>query len=721
MYPKIYLFLLCLFSLSLTHGQVFPGALQSEIQLSVDDQVLLCDRSTISFPSQVVGSSNERVVTISNTGEAPLIIYGYDLSGFENFSVDLDVPLEGILFIPPGGQLSFTITFSPSSPGSHHGSLTIQSSAPNDNSCQVSLYGLGIEPDPLLLRFTDDPLAGYEEVDCGGESFFDLTEDPSDGNFRVHYSFRNQSEVPIIVRAESTVLGGIVTNILNPVELDPGDGGYHGPSFFLAEGDIYTILTTFFITLPDGTEVTCEYRVIVDKRIIPLDISFTDDPLEGYHPIDCGGEEFFDLVNEPDATFRLYYSFQNTSSSPITVRAETNVVGGSTTGILNLITLEADEFGFHGPSFNLAAGDIYTILTTFFITLEDGSEITCVHTVIVDKRSIPIELGFSLDPSEGYELIECGNEEFIDLTDTPDGITRLYYRLENVSPTAIEVDIAYTVIEQNTNSTFSLVPLDPGDIRTFHTGFNLAAGALYTILYEIVITLPDGTEITCEHRVIIDKRMQPLDIIFSHDPAQGFESIECGDEKFFDLTGTPDGLFLIYYTFTNNTSNPITVRAESMIVGDNYTNILQPITIDPGDGSSQFHNFHLDAGDIYIIRTIFYITFEDGSEITCQHDVIVDKSAEVKPPGGDTKGYQAPTGMAKLFPTVAQSQITLETSTEEEERYHIFNSMGQLMETGKVLAGTYHTHIPVQHLSSGQYFLKVGQGTHILRFIISRN
>lgn len=961
MYPKIYLFLLCLFSLSLTHGQVFPGALQAEIQLSVDDQVLLCDRSSISFPSQVVGSSNERVVTISNTGEAPLIIYGYDLSGFENFSVDLDVPLEGILFIPPGGQLSFTITFSPSSPGSHHGSLTIQSSAPNDNTCQVSLYGLGIEPDPLLLRFTDDPLAGYEEVDCGGESFFDLTEDPSDGNFRVHYSFRNQSEVPIIVRAESTVLGGIVTNILNPVELDPGDGGYHGPSFFLAEGDIYTILTTFFITLPDGTEVTCEYRVIVDKRIIPLDISFTDDPSAGYDPIACGGEAYFDLVNEPDGTFRLYYSFQNTSSSPITVRAETNVVGGSTTGILDLITLEADEFGFHGPSFNLAAGDIYTILTTFFITLEDGSEltcqyqvivdmrsmpidlifshdppqgyhpidcggeeffdltnteeapflvyytftnstngtitvraettvvgsgstnilnpvtkapgesgsqfatfvlaegelhtilttffitledgteitcehtvivdkrkipisvrftdnpaqgydeiecggeaffdlvnepdgtfsvhysfrntsdgtivvraettvigggitnvlnpvtlgpddsgyqgatfhldagdiytlqttffitfadgseITCVHTVIVDKRSIPIELGFSLNPSEGYELIECGHEEFIDLTDTPDGITRLYYRLENVSPTAIEVDISYTVIEQNTNSTFSLVPLDPGDIRTYHTGFNLEAGSLYTIIYEIVITLPDGTEITCEHRVIIDKRMQPLDIIFSHDPSQGFESIDCGEEKFFDLTGTPDGLFLIYYTFTNNTSNPITVRAESMIVGDNYTNILQPITIDPGDGSSQFHNFHLDAGDIYTIRTIFYITFEDGSEITCQHDVIVDKSSGVKPPEGDTKGYQAPTGVVKLFPTVAQSQITLETSTEEEETYNIFNSLGQLIQTGTVLEGAYRIQIPVEHLSRGQYFLKLGQDPHILRFIISRN
>ncbi len=960
MYRKIYLFLLCLTSISIAQGQVYPG-LYSEIQMSVDDQVLLCDRSTISFESQEVGSSTERILTITNTGKAPLFIYGYDLAGFEHFSVELEFPLEGVLFIPPGGQLSFSVTFSPGSPGPHQGSLTIQSSDPNQSTCQVSLYGLGLVPDPLLLRFTDDPLAGYEEVDCGGESFFDLTTDPSDGNFRVHYSFRNQIDLPIIVRAETTVVGGIVTNILNPIELDPGDSGYHGPSFFLAEGDIYTILTTFFITYPNGTEATCEYRVIVDKRIIPLDISFTDDPVEGYHPIDCGGEEYFDLINEPDGTFRLYYSFQNTSSSPISVRAETTVVGSSTTGILDLVSLDPGEFGFHGPAFNLAAGDIYTILTTFYITLEDGSElscqyrvivdkrympidlifshdppqgyhpidcggeeffdltnteegpflvyytftnstngtitvraettvvgsgttnilnpvtaapgdggsqfasfilaegelhtilttffitledgteitcehtvivdkrkipisvrftdnpaqgydeiecggeaffdlvnepdgtftvhysfrntsdgtivvraettvigggitnilnpvtldpndsgyqgatfhldagdiytlqttffitfadgseITCVHTVIVDKRSIPIELGFSLDQSQGYEIVECGDEEFIDLTDTPDGVTYLYYRLENVSPTPIDVNIELTVIEQNSNYTFPLVPLDPGDIRTFQTGFNLQAGILYTIIYEIFITLPDGTEITCEHRVIIDKRMQPLDIIFSHDPSQGFESIDCGGEKFFDLTGTPDGLFLIYYTFTNNTSSPITVRAESMIVGDNFTNILQPITIDPGDGSSQFHNFHLDAGDIYTIRTIFYITFEDGSEITCQHDVIVDKSSGIKPPEGGTKGYQVQTGVAKLFPTVAQSQITLETDTEEEETYRILNSLGQLVEMGTVPAGTYRTQIQTDQLNPGSYFLKVGQQTHILRFTISRN
>ncbi|MBX2875860.1 MAG: hypothetical protein KTR30_27315 [Saprospiraceae bacterium] len=961
MYRKFYLFLLCLLTILIAQGQVFSQGLQAEIQMSVDDQELICDRSTIAFDDQEVGSSTERVVTITNSGKTPLIIYGYDLSGFENFSVEFEFPFEGIVYIPPGEQLSFSVIFTPGSPGSHYGSLTIQSSDPNHSTCQVSLYGLGLELNPLLLRFTDDPLAGYEEVDCGGESFFDLTEDPSDGNFRVHYSFRNQSDVPIIVRAETTVVGGTITNILNPVELAPGGGGYHGPSFFLAAGDIYTILTTFFITLPDGTELTCEYRVIVDKRIIPLDISFTDNPLAGYHPIACGGEEYFDLVNEPDGTFRLYYSFQNTSSSPITVRAETNVVGGSTTGILDLITLEAGAFGFHGPSFNLAAGDIYTILTTFFITLEDGSEltcqyqvivdmrsmpidlifshdppqgyhpidcggeeffdltnseeapflvyytftnttngnitvraettvvgsgsinilnpvtkapgesgsqfatftlaegelhtilttffitledgteitcehtvivdkrkipisvrftdnpaqgyddiecgdeaffdlvnepdgtfsvhysfrntsdgtivvraettvigggitnilnpvtlepgdsgyqgatfhldagdiytlettffitfadgseITCVHTVIVDKRSIPIELGFSLDPSEGYELIECGNEEFIDLTDTPDGITRLYFRLENVSPTTIDVNIELTVIEQNSNSTFPLVPLDPGDIRTYHTGFNLEAGSLYTIIYEIFITLPDGTEITCEHRVIIDKRMQPLDIIFSHDPAQGFESIECGGEKFFDLSGTPTGPFQVYYTFTNNTSNPITVRAESMIVGDNYTNILQPIMIDPGDGSSQFATFQLDAGDIYTIQTTFFITFEDGSEITCQHNVVVDKRTEVKPPDGDTKGYQAPSGVARLFPTVAQSQITLETTTEQKEVYRILNSLGQVVETGTVPEGVYRTHISTDHLSAGQYFLRIGQDLQILRFIISKN
>lgn len=961
MYRKIHLFLLCLFSIAIAQGQVYPEGLKSEIQMSAGDQELICDRSTISFEDQLVGSSAERVVTITNTGIAPLIIYGYDLSGFENFSVEFEFPFEGVIYIPPGEQLNFSIIFTPGSPGSHSGSLTIQSSDPEHSTCQVSLYGLGLEPDPLLLRFTDDPLAGYEEVDCGGESFFDLTEDPSDGNFRVHYSFRNQSDVPITVRAETTVVGGTITNVLNPIELAPGGGGYHGPSFFLAEGDIYTILTTFFITLPDGTETTCEYRVIVDKRIIPLAISFTDDPIQGYNPVECGGEESFDLVNEPDGLFRVHYSFQNTSSSTITVRVETTVVDGGLTNILNPVTLEPGESGNQGAGFFLNAGDIYTILTTFFITLEDGSElscqhrvivdkrsmpidlifshdppqgyhpiecggeeffdltnteeapflvyytftnttngnitvraettvvgsgslnilnpvtkapgesgsqfatfileagevhtiqttffitledgseitcehrvivdkrmvpisvrftdnpaqgydgiecgdeaffdlvnepdgtftvhysfrntsdgtivvraettvigggltnilnpvtldpedsgyqgatfhldagdiytlqttffitfadgteITCVHTVIVDKRSIPIELGFSLDPTEGYELIECGNEEFIDLTDTPDGITRLYFRLENVSPTTIDVDIELTVIEQNSNNTFSLVTLDPGDIRTYHTGFNLAAGTLYTIIYEIVITLPDGTEITCEHRVIIDKRMQPLDIIFSHDPAQGFESIECGGEKFFDLSGTPTGPFLVYYTFTNNTSNPITVRAESMVVGDNYTNILQPITIDPGDGSSQFATFHLDAGDIYTIQTTFFITFEDGSEITCQHNVIVDKRTEVKPPEGDTKGYQAPTGLAKLFPTVANSQITLETAIEQTALYHIFNSLGQVVETGFIPEGTYSTQISTDHFNAGQYFLKVGQDPQILRFIISKN
>ncbi len=481
MYPKNGLFLFCLFIASVATAQLPYPYSAPQLEVSLEGQALACNDSSIDFGNHPVGTHTEVVITITNTGSAPAIVYGIELLGAPEFSVEFSAPIEGATYLAAGSQLSVPIGFHPSAIGAFTGAISIESSDPEHSSCPISLIGNGTPPNPLQVGFTDDPLTGYAPINCGEEAYFDIISTGTNNGFLVFYNFQNTGETSITLRAESTVVGSIGTTILNPINMSPGFAS-----------------------------------------------------------------------------------------------------------------------GFSSIHF-LPAGQTSTILTTFFITLEDG------------------------------------------------------------------------------------------------------------------------TEITCEHRVIVDVSLTPISIIFSPDPSQGYESVECGEEAFFDLTGTTDALFSVHYTITNSTEEIISIGAETTIEGTNLTSILPAAPVEPQANRHKFAHLSLDAGSVYSILTTIFITLADGTEIACEHRVIVDKSPGVNRPGRDIRGYTNASPTFKIYPTLATEQVTLEAPALVPDSYQIINNNGQVLQEGVIPVGQYRTQISTASLGAGQYFLKVGQDHQILRFIISKN
>lgn len=481
MHLKKYLFLFYVLMTSVATAQLPYPYLAPQLEVSIGDQVLTCNNSSIDFGDQSIGTDAEIILSITNIGSAPIIIYGIELAGAPDFSVGFSAPIEGATYLAAGSQISVPIGFHPSVLGEHQGAITIESSDAENSTCSIALTGNGIPSNPLQLRFTEDPSLGYQPVDCGGETFLNLSSSSSTLSFQAFYTFQNTGETSITVSAQSTVIGTTTTAFKDPVLMVPG-----------------------FLT------------------------------------------------------------------------------------------------GFY-PSFSLPSGEVSTILTTFFITLADGT-------------------------------------------------------------------------------TFS-----------------------------------------CEHRLIVEVTPSPISIIFSPDPSQGYEPIECGTEAFFDLVGSDDAIFSVHYTIQNVTDDIIEIGAETTVEGTNSTSILPGAPVEPLKFRHKFANPTLEAGSIHSILTSIYVTLADGTETVCEHRVIVDKSPGVNRPGGGVRGYVSSDAGFKVYPTLATEQVTLEGPSLVPESYQILNSNGQIIKEGVIPAGQHRTQISTADLSAGHYFLKVGQHTHILRFIISRN
>jgi len=96
-------------------------------------------------------SAIPQVFTISNTGNAYLLVSSIELSDNANFvlggtgNVLTDCLIDNPLgtFIEPGGSCTFAVNFCPTSPGTHDAYLTISSNDP-DGSRNVQLMGVGV-------------------------------------------------------------------------------------------------------------------------------------------------------------------------------------------------------------------------------------------------------------------------------------------------------------------------------------------------------------------------------------------------------------------------------------------------------------------------------------------------------------------------------------------------------------------------------------------------
>jgi len=104
------------------------------------------DTFALSFGTVPIGSSSSRTVTVSNTGDAPLIITSITISGTDVGMFSQTNTCCGAPVPPNGGSCTITVTFTPASAGAKTGTLAIASNDPDEGSLSVSLSGFGGSP-----------------------------------------------------------------------------------------------------------------------------------------------------------------------------------------------------------------------------------------------------------------------------------------------------------------------------------------------------------------------------------------------------------------------------------------------------------------------------------------------------------------------------------------------------------------------------------------------
>jgi MYXO-CTERM domain-containing protein len=124
--------------------------------VGIDGQVSLAP-DVISFPAVEVGSSEVKLVTLTNIGEAPLRVEGVNpLPATSPFQVSLSVPSGGLV-LAKGGTLPFTVTFEPTRRDFVSDTFTIRTDSRINPNFSQSVSGKGVAPavtlDPAVINF----------------------------------------------------------------------------------------------------------------------------------------------------------------------------------------------------------------------------------------------------------------------------------------------------------------------------------------------------------------------------------------------------------------------------------------------------------------------------------------------------------------------------------------------------------------------------------------
>ena len=116
-----------------------PGA-------TVDDPVVSLSPSSLSFASRAVGTNANQVITLTNTGNASLLLTSISVTGAN--AGDFNQSNNCRTWVAPGGGCTFEITFTPSATGTRTASLTLVDNA-DDSPQSVSLTGTGTSTAPV--------------------------------------------------------------------------------------------------------------------------------------------------------------------------------------------------------------------------------------------------------------------------------------------------------------------------------------------------------------------------------------------------------------------------------------------------------------------------------------------------------------------------------------------------------------------------------------------
>ena len=109
--------------------------------------------SSVAFGDVPTGQSATSAVTVTNTGDADLVVSGATVPGGAAFSVSAG---GGAATLAPGASRAVTVAFSPTEPGAYAAMLTVQSDDADEPAVEVALQGAGTagtaggaEPDAL--------------------------------------------------------------------------------------------------------------------------------------------------------------------------------------------------------------------------------------------------------------------------------------------------------------------------------------------------------------------------------------------------------------------------------------------------------------------------------------------------------------------------------------------------------------------------------------------
>jgi hypothetical protein len=109
---------------------------------------LVAQPTAVSFGTVSVGGRGSKIVTVTNTGTSPCSITGTTTSGAP---FDVSNAPANPTAVDPGDTLPITVTYSPTTLGSAHGTLTIASNALGGG-LNVDLSGIGQTPPPCDLQ-----------------------------------------------------------------------------------------------------------------------------------------------------------------------------------------------------------------------------------------------------------------------------------------------------------------------------------------------------------------------------------------------------------------------------------------------------------------------------------------------------------------------------------------------------------------------------------------